>query len=201
MKFNQFTLRQLLANTDYLVGYDSNTGSYIRIAKDDLIETLAYPEMDPMNVSIQYKGEGLLSNWHSTMSAGDRYVRIKIADYQWSEAVDIQSLSPQFQLTDERLVKYRNIYTIKDEGHRKVFSVSIKEDTEIVVSLHSLEAMKILVTNDYQSGVDVKLSSEDDLNIIGLTTINLQTNSSLWIELQKVEVYDGYVIVAKNTAL
>lgn len=199
MKFNQFTLRQLLANTDYLVGYDSETGSYIRISKDDLIETLAYPEMDPMNVSIQYKSSG--GSWHNTMTSGDRYIRFKIADYAWSNAIDIQSLCPQYQLEYEPLEDNQSEYKIKDDGHRKVFSVSIKTAAEFIVSLQSGETNKILISNESSNSITVTISSEDGFDIVGASNVNIVANGRYLVELQRVKTRNDDVVVVKSTRL
>lgn len=69
-------LKTLLADTDYLVGYDAD-GKYIRISKADLAQSVAgaAAALVPV-VAIQYSADG--SNWHDTNTSGDKYFRLKV---------------------------------------------------------------------------------------------------------------------------
>lgn len=75
MKFRDFLLKTLLADTDYLVGYDAD-GNYIRISKTDLVATVASAAQAIVPVvTIQYSADG--SSWHDTYTVGDKYFRLK----------------------------------------------------------------------------------------------------------------------------
>lgn len=85
MKFRDFTLKRLLASTDYLVGYDAN-GNYIRISKDDLAASVASNVTMP-TLQVHYSANGL--SWHDRYSSGDIYLRIKAGSGEWSSAIRI----------------------------------------------------------------------------------------------------------------
>lgn len=85
MKFRDFLLKHLLADTDYLVGYD-NKGDYIRISKDDLVASVASNVTVP-TLQVQYSSNG--SSWHDSYSSGDIYLRIKVGSEEWSSAIPI----------------------------------------------------------------------------------------------------------------
>lgn len=85
MKFRDFLLKHLLADTDYLVGYD-NKGDYIRISKDDLVASVASNVTVP-TLQVQYSSNG--SSWHDSYSFGDIYLRIKVGSGEWSSAIRI----------------------------------------------------------------------------------------------------------------
>ncbi|MBR4535937.1 MAG: hypothetical protein IKO62_04690 [Bacteroidales bacterium] len=85
MKFRDFLLKHLLADTDYLVGYD-NKGDYIRIGKDDLAASVASNVTVP-TLQVQYSSNG--SSWHDSYSSGDIYLRIKVGNGEWSSAIRI----------------------------------------------------------------------------------------------------------------
>ena len=76
MKFRDFLLKRLLADTDYLVGYAAD-GTYIRISKTDLATSVATAAQGAVpTVTIQYSADG--SSWHDTYAAGDIYWRVKV---------------------------------------------------------------------------------------------------------------------------
>lgn len=85
MKFRDFLLKHLLADTDYLVGYD-NKGDYIRISKEDLAASVASNVTVP-TLQVQYSSNG--SSWHDSYSSGDIYLRIKVGSGEWSSAIRI----------------------------------------------------------------------------------------------------------------
>lgn len=85
MKFRDFLLKRLLADTDYLVGYDAD-GHYIRISRADLATSIASSVTAP-TLTVQYSANG--DSWHGTYSAGDRYLRIKAGSGAWSEPITI----------------------------------------------------------------------------------------------------------------
>lgn len=69
-------LKTLLADTDYLVGYDAD-GKYIRISKTDLAQSVAGAAAASVpTVAIQYSIDG--SSWHDTYSPTDKYFRLKV---------------------------------------------------------------------------------------------------------------------------
>ena len=52
MKFKDFILKHLLADTDYMVGYDAD-GRYIRISRADLAASIAANTAAP-TLTVQY---------------------------------------------------------------------------------------------------------------------------------------------------
>lgn len=85
MKFRDFLLKQLLADTDYLVGYDSD-GNYIRISKDDLASSIAANVTVP-TLQVQYSANA--TTWHDSYTSGDIYLRIKVGSNAWTSAIRI----------------------------------------------------------------------------------------------------------------
>ena len=85
MKFRDFLLKQLLADTDYLVGYD-NDGNYIRISKDDLASSVAANVTVP-TLQVQYSSNA--TTWHDSYASGDIFLRIKVGSNAWTSAIRI----------------------------------------------------------------------------------------------------------------
>lgn len=85
MKFRDFLLKHLLADTDYLVGYDAD-GNYIRISRSDLAASVTANIAAP-TLTVQYSANG--SSWHDSYAAGDHYTRIKAGSGAWSGAIPI----------------------------------------------------------------------------------------------------------------
>ena len=80
-------LKHLLADSDYLVGYDAD-GNYIRINKADLAASVAsVANITAPTLSVQYSANG--SSWHDSYAAGDHYIRIKAGSGTWSDAIRI----------------------------------------------------------------------------------------------------------------
>lgn len=85
MKFRDFLLKHLLADTDYLVGYDAN-GEYIRISKQDLISTLS-SAVTAQTIVQQFSSNG--SSWHGTYTQGDSYMRVKTGVNSWTPSIKL----------------------------------------------------------------------------------------------------------------
>lgn len=86
-KFREFVPKTLLADTDWLVGYDEN-GKYIRVPKSALgIGTGASGSSGSATLAVQYSANG--SSWHDSYISGDIYVRIKAGSGAWSGAIRI----------------------------------------------------------------------------------------------------------------
>lgn len=85
MKFRDFIIKTLLADTDWLVGYDAD-GNYIRIRRDDLISALTANIAAP-TLMVQYASNG--SSWHDRYAAGDKFLRIKAGSGAWSDAIPL----------------------------------------------------------------------------------------------------------------
>ena len=83
MKFWDFLQKNLLANKDYLVGYD-NSGKYIRIKKEDLVSSIASGVTVP-TLQVQYSANS--ETWHDSYTSGDIFVRIKVGGGSWSGAI------------------------------------------------------------------------------------------------------------------
>ena len=87
MRFRDFTAKTLLADTDWLVGYDEN-GKYIRVPKSALgIGAGTSGGGGSATVAVQYSANG--SSWHDSYTAGDVYMRIKAGSGAWSDAIRI----------------------------------------------------------------------------------------------------------------
>lgn len=86
MRFRDFTAKTLLADTDWLVGYDEN-GKYIRVPKSALGIGAGASGGGSATVAVQYSANG--SSWHDSYTAGDVYMRIKAGSGAWSGAIRI----------------------------------------------------------------------------------------------------------------
>lgn len=80
MKFRDFLRKAVLADTDYLVGYNED-GYYIRVPKSALSAGAA----TPATLTVQYSAND--SSWHDSYTAGDHYTRIKAGSGAWSNPV------------------------------------------------------------------------------------------------------------------
>lgn len=85
MKFRDFLLRNLITETDFLVGYDEN-GNYIRINKNGLVQSLV-AEVPVPELVVQYSTNG--SAWHNDYVVGDKLMRIKVGSGNWSAPIRI----------------------------------------------------------------------------------------------------------------
>lgn len=83
MRFRDFLVKRLLADTDYLVGYDAD-GKYIRINRADLAASVTAGIAMP-TLTVQYSANG--NSWHDSYTAGDHYIRIKAGSGAWSGAI------------------------------------------------------------------------------------------------------------------
>lgn len=86
MRFSDFIVKTLLADTDWLVGYDEN-GKYIRVPKSALGIGAGASGGGSATVAVQYSANG--SSWHDSYTAGDVYMRIKAGSGAWSGAIRI----------------------------------------------------------------------------------------------------------------
>lgn len=196
MKFNQFTLRQLLASTDYLVGY-SNTGEYIRISKDDLIDSMQYPEAEDLDINVQYSVNA--SSWHNTLTIGDRYIRFRVNDYSWTVAINVQTLVHDSRTVIEQLEENLSSYDLVDDSKRKVFSVSIKDNATFNVTLKSYEECGLIVKNSESSDINISFTCEDADDVLGDDTVTIGGSSKVWISMQRVDLaHEKYIIIKKT---
>lgn len=85
MRFRDFLLKRLLADTDYLVGYDAE-GNYIRISKEDLAGQLAANVSAP-TLTVQYSANG--ESWHDAYASGDHYLRLKAGSGAWNGPIPL----------------------------------------------------------------------------------------------------------------
>lgn len=86
MRFSDFIVKTLLADTDWLVGYDEN-GKYIRVPKSALGIGAGASGGGSATVAVQYSANG--SSWHDSYTAGDVYTRYKAGSGAWSDAIRI----------------------------------------------------------------------------------------------------------------
>lgn len=85
MRFRDFLAKTLLAETDWLVGYDEN-GKYIRVPKSALgIGAGASVGGGSATVAVQYSANS--ESWHDSYTAGDNYMRIKAGGGAGSGAI------------------------------------------------------------------------------------------------------------------
>lgn len=78
-------MKTLLADTDYLVGYDAD-GNYIRVPKSALFAGEG-SQSGLATISVQYSANG--NSWHDNYAGGDIFVRIKAGSGAWSDAIRI----------------------------------------------------------------------------------------------------------------
>ncbi|MBR6132041.1 MAG: hypothetical protein IKQ20_09310 [Bacteroidales bacterium] len=85
MRFRDFLMKTLLADTDYLVGYDAD-GNYIRVPKSALFAGAGF-QSGLATITVQYSANG--ESWHDNYAEGDIFVRIKAGSGAWSDAIRI----------------------------------------------------------------------------------------------------------------
>lgn len=85
MRFRDFLVKTLLADTDYLVGYDAD-GNYIRVPKSALFAGAGF-QSGLATITVQYSANG--ESWHDNYAEGDIFVRIKAGSGAWSDAIRI----------------------------------------------------------------------------------------------------------------
>lgn len=85
MRFRDFLLKRLLADTDYLVGYDAD-GHYIRISRADLAASVASSVSAP-TLTVQYSENS--ESWHDAYSSGDHYMRLKVGSGAWNGPIPL----------------------------------------------------------------------------------------------------------------
>lgn len=85
MRFRDFLLKRLLADTDYLVGYDAD-GNYIRISKVDLAAQMSSGASAP-SMTVQYSANG--ESWHDAYASGDHYMRQKVGSGEWNGPIPL----------------------------------------------------------------------------------------------------------------
>ena len=83
--FNQFTNKNVPANSDYIVGYDVITNEEIRIP----VSSLAMRGKDGDCVEVQYSNAPDAEEWHFPHLEGDTYMRQRIGTSDWSNAMKI----------------------------------------------------------------------------------------------------------------
>lgn len=76
-------MKSLLADTDYLVGYNAD-GEYIRVPKSALPSAAGAAAE---TIAVQYSANG--SSWHDSYTSGDCWMRIKAGSGAWSDAIRI----------------------------------------------------------------------------------------------------------------
>lgn len=159
MKFRDFLLKQLLASTDYLVGYDAD-GNYIRISKSDLASSIASNVSVP-TLNVQYSSNG--SSWHDSYTSGDIYVRIKVGSGEWTggirlcvSAYDIWK-SQGHAGDEDDFLEYMNSKTVYTSHCGVLGSNEIYID-EIVAGKH-------IVLDDYSDNIYAYTGEELSLSI------------------------------------
>ena len=85
MRFRDFLLKTLLADTDYLVGYDAD-GHYVRISKADLAAQMSAGAIAP-SITVQYSVNG--ESWHDAYVSGDHYLRLKVGSGAWNGPIPL----------------------------------------------------------------------------------------------------------------
>lgn len=78
-------MKRLLADTDYLVGYDAD-GNYIRISKVDLAAQMSSGASAP-SMTVQYSANG--ESWHDAYASGDHYMRQKVGSGEWNGPIPL----------------------------------------------------------------------------------------------------------------
>ncbi|MDR2009209.1 MAG: hypothetical protein LBQ22_01855 [Bacteroidales bacterium] len=82
-KFKDFSEKQIPANADYIVGYESASMKEIRVP----VSSLTSRGTNGSSVQIQYSSDG--SSWHYPSQSGDIYMRQKIGTDPWSQTFRI----------------------------------------------------------------------------------------------------------------
>jgi len=77
-RFKEFILRTILKATDYIVGYDGDTGEEIRIKASDMVQ-----KGEPgASADIQFSAN--TENWHFPSLETDIYIRFRVGNGAWS---------------------------------------------------------------------------------------------------------------------
>lgn len=192
MKFRDFLLKHLLADTDYLVGYDAN-GEYIRISKQDLISTLS-SAVTAQTVVQQFSSNG--SSWHSTYTNGDSYMRVKTGANSWT---------PSIKLT----VSAYDIWLEQGgEGTEEDFLDSLKGDSGEDADLSDVTIQDIEGYSTFLQNVNAAITNAKNAIIAEVTEEATEAVMAQFTEMQLSELKeicnvtsDDYITVVTNDGL
>jgi hypothetical protein len=79
--FSQFDEKNKPANGDYVVGYDPNTLSEIKIP----VGSLTTKGVDGDSLQVQYSKDN--ATWHFPYMNGDTYMRQKLGNNEWTSGM------------------------------------------------------------------------------------------------------------------
>lgn len=173
MKFREFILKNLLADGDCLVGYDTD-GNYIRIRKSDLATVLG-GTAEAQSIQVQYSSDG--STWHDSYVSVDVYMRIKVGTGNWSDSIRI-SVSA-FQIWQEA---NGGSGTVSD------FLESIRGDAGQDADIRTVQLSDLNGYSDLLTGITTTLNNTKSSIITELTDILQNTVKEQYNELNLADV-------------
>ena len=128
--FIDFSLHEQPQETDYLVGYNSQTGEEIRIP----IPQISHQGESGKSVEIEYSVNG--TSWHFPYLNGDKFMRQRVGSTEWSSMIkiacdenyvvvtDLDSVSPHIglsaYLTTSTRTQEEGLYIYTSNGWRRV---------------------------------------------------------------------------------
>lgn len=148
-------MRHLLKGTDYLVGYDSSNGEYIRISKADLASSIA-ASAAAQTLAVQYSANG--ESWHDSYTAGDNYMRIKTGSGAWSGAIRICVSAYDIWLQ------------AGNSGSEADFLASLKGEDGDEADLSDLQLQNIAGYAEFLRNVDAQIANAREAIIEEVTT-------------------------------
>ena len=191
MKFRQFLLKHLLANTDYLVGYDAD-GNYIRISKTDLASTIA-SNMTVPTIQVQYSANG--ESWHDRYTSGDIYLRIKVGSGAWSSSIRIS------------VSAYDIWRALGNTGDESDFIESLRGEP-VEVDFSSLQLSNITGYTELLDNVNASLQNARNAIIEDVTTVAVNAVMAQFKEMQLADIAevknlnnDDYINIVTNNGL
>lgn len=218
MKFRDFILKHLLADTDYLVGYD-NKGDYIRISKGDLAASLASNVTVP-TLQVQYSSNG--SSWHDSYSSGDIYLRIKVGSGEWSSTIRIsvsaydiwreqgntgdeedflKSISAAIYTTHSGIIESDKISIDEEEGHNHVMldnnsnnvyiyngKSSLLQITVDSLKKHIGQKQHVTICNGNQETLTIEIVNGGEDVVIAQSQLKLDPGSSVTLDILTSDV-------------
>ena len=136
--FIDFSLHEQPQETDYLVGYNSQTGEEIRIP----IPQISHQGESGKSVEIEYSVNG--TSWHFPYLNGDKFMRQRVGSTEWSVPMkircddnyvvtdDLDELTPHIglmaYLTTSTRVRDEGLYIYTSSGWRRIILAESEEN-------------------------------------------------------------------------
>ena len=165
-------MKTLLADTDYLVGYDAD-GNYIRISRADLAAQMSAGAAAP-SITVQYSANG--ETWHDNYTSGDQFMRIKAGSGEWSGAIRI-------------CVSAYDIWLAQgNSGTEADFLESLRGDDGDTPDASSMQLQDIGGYAEFLQQIDNSVRNAQDAIVAAATAAAVENTLAKFTELQLEDI-------------